>query len=397
MLPTPTPQQLRWQRAGMGVFFHVGLNTFADLEWSDGTLPAASFDPTNLDADQWVRVAKAAGATYVVLTAKHHDGFCLWPTATTDYSVASSPWRGGEGDLVREVREACDRHGLGYGLYLSPWDRHDPRYPDEAAYDEVYLAQLTELLTNYGPLHEIWFDGAGSEGHTYDWPRIMAVVDELQPDAMVFNMGRPTIRWVGNEDGVAADPVHYLTTRTELSNYTDAELELGEEVYLPPECDVSLRPGWFWHPAESPRSLEELLHIHDSSLGLGAGLLLNLPPDDRGLIPDEDVARLAQWRSELRRRFEVSHEAEVVPVEGGTLLRFGGEVTVDSVWLHERLDEGQRIFEHSLHARGAEVASGGTVGVRRLHRFDPVTASEFVVRHDDGVIETASGHLSQPA
>lgn len=191
-----------------------------------------------------------------------------------------------------------------------------------------------------------------------------------------------------------------------IRNYTDASLELDREVYLPPECDVSLRPGWFWHAAEQPRSLTELLHIHDSSLGLGAQLLLNLPPDDRGLIPDEDIERLRQWTGALEARFAARHDATVRPIEGGTLLTFEGEVTIDAIWLHERLDEGQQIFDHALVAsegrasggmtRGERVLSRGhTVGVRRLHRFEPVTVTQVVVRHDGGVIEGASGHLSQ--
>ncbi|UEJ83474.1 alpha-L-fucosidase [Brachybacterium halotolerans subsp. kimchii] len=197
----PTPEQLAWQREGLGVFFHVGVNTFAGLEWSDGTLSPRIFDPTDLDVDEWVRIAHDLGAAYVVLTAKHHDGFCLWPTATTDYSVRASLWRQGRGDLVAEVAAACERWGLGLGLYLSPWDRHAPEYADPARYDALYLAQLRELCAGYGPLHELWFDGAGSAGREYDWEAIGDLVDELQPGAMVFTMGRATIRWVGNEDG----------------------------------------------------------------------------------------------------------------------------------------------------------------------------------------------------
>lgn len=176
------------------------------MEWSDGTLSPASFDPRRLDARQWVAAARVAGATYVVLTAKHHDGFCLWPTSTTDYSVASSPWRDGAGDVVRELADACAEAGMGLGLYLSPWDRHEPRYSDAAAYDDFYCAQLTELCTQYGDLVEIWFDGAGSAGRSYDWKKIIEVVRTHQPGAVVFNMGDPDIRWVGNEDGLAADP-----------------------------------------------------------------------------------------------------------------------------------------------------------------------------------------------
>lgn len=233
-VPVPTPGQLHWQRTGMGVFFHFGLNTFHGLEWSDGTLDPATFDPDQLDADQWVRTAKRAGAGYVVLTAKHHDGFCLWPTATTDYSVRSAPWRGGRGDVVAEVAEACRHHDLGLGLYLSPWDRNAVCYPDPAAYDAFYLTQLEELCSNYGDLFELWFDGAGSQGRTYDWQRIAALVERRQPQAMVFNMGRPTIRWIGNEDGLAADPVVYVVSDTKLDNYTTVTVDLAERLYLPP-------------------------------------------------------------------------------------------------------------------------------------------------------------------
>ena len=314
MTPRPTAQQLAWQPLELGLFFHVGINTFFDAEWSEGTLPAAAFDPTELDADQWVRTARDVGAGYVVLTAKHHDGFCLWPTATTLYSVASSPWRGGRGDVVAEVAEACRRYGVGMGVYLSPWDRNADCYADPEAYDDFYCEQLTELCTGYGPLTEIWFDGAGSTGRSYGWDRIMAVVREHQPDAMVFNMGAPTIRWVGNEDGLAADPVSYVVNRTELTAYDDAVASLGGEVWLPPECDVSLRRGWFWSEADGPKTVEHLLAIWYRSVGMGANLLLNVPPDRRGLLDDADVARLREWRAELDRRFGSPVAALVEPL-----------------------------------------------------------------------------------
>ena len=219
-----------------------------------------------------MRTAKDLGAAYVVLTAKHHDGFCLWPTATTEYSVTSSPFRDGKGDLVGEVAEACRRHGIGLGLYLSPWDRNAPQYEDPAAYGEFYLAQLGELCTDYGELVELWFDGAGSAGREYAWDRIGQLIEELQPGAMVFNMGPATIRWVGNEDGLAADPCLYVTTSADLNNYDEDVLACDQARYLPPECDVSIRTGWFWHADQEPKSLEHLLAIHDRSIGLGANL-----------------------------------------------------------------------------------------------------------------------------
>ncbi|MBZ2198098.1 alpha-L-fucosidase [Occultella gossypii] len=393
--PVPTPAQLRWQEAGLGVFWHFGINTFNDREWSDGTLDPATFDPGELDADQWVRTALDAGARYAVLTAKHHDGFCLWPSATTDYSVASSPWRGGHGDVVAEVAAACRRHGLALGLYLSPWDRNAPCYDDAEAYDDLYLTQLRELCTNYGELFELWFDGAGSAGRSYDWDRVTALIDELQPGAMVFNMGRPTIRWIGNEDGLAADPVEYVVEATHADNYTEGTADLAEALYLPPECDVSIRPGWFHHDAESPKSVDHLLAITYRSIGLGAGLLLNLPPDARGRIPDQDVARVRAWRAEWDRRFADPIPATLTASGNEVRARFEHPVTIDHLVLREDLTAGQRVRGHEVHTPdGVVLVAAGTLGVRRVHVFEPVRVHELLVRvaADDGA--SAAGHVT---
>lgn len=369
-IPRPTPAQLAWQEAGFGVFFHVGVNTFAGNEWSDGTIPAADFAPTDLDADEWVRAARDLGATYVVLTAKHHDGFCLWPTGTTDYSVASSPWKDGKGDVVAEVAEACRRQGMELGLYLSPWDRNAECYEDAAAYDEFYLAQLRELCTDYGDLFELWFDGAGSAGREYDWDGIGALIAELQPGAMVFNMGPATIRWVGNEDGLASDPCEYVTDSTDLNNYDEDVVGIGERRYLPPECDVSIRRGWFWQPGEEPKSLEHLLAIHDRSIGLGANLLLNVPPDRRGRIDPADQARLAEFGEALRARFGAGREATLELSADGATASLPAGTRFDHVELRETLRAGQRVRAHRvLAADGTVLAEGGTIGVRRIHRL----------------------------
>ena len=392
----PTPEQLTWQRDGFGVFFHFGVNTFAGKEWSDGTLSPQIFDPTELDADEWLRLARDMGAKYVILTAKHHDGFCLWPTATTDYSVASSPWKDGEGDVVREVADACETHGMKLGLYLSPWDRNAPQYADAAVYDEFYLAQLRELCTNYGPLYELWFDGAGSAGREYAWDRIGALIDELQPGAMVFNMGPATIRWVGNEDGLAADPVEYVTASADLNNYDDDVVETAEARYLPPECDVSLRRGWFWQPDEEPKSLPHLLAIHDRSIGLGASLLLNIPPDRRGRIDPEDKARALQFGQALRDRFGSPHESTLAVIEDGIEVDLGGARQLDHIELSERLEEGQRVTSHRiLDSEGTVLAEGRTVGVRRIHRLDQaitVSALRIETVGEGAVIERVAVH-----
>lgn len=393
----PTPAQLAWQKDGLGVFFHVGVNTFAGKEWSDGTLAPDTFDPSDLDADQWVRTAQDLGAKYVVLTAKHHDGFCLWPTATTAYSVASSPWKDGGGDVVAEVVDACRRHGMKLGLYLSPWDRNAPQYEDPETYDEFYLAQLRELCTNYGELHELWFDGAGSAGREYAWDRIGDVIAELQPTAMVFNMGPATIRWVGNEDGLAADPVEYVTTSTDLNNYDEDVIETGEAVYLPPECDVSLRKGWFWQPGEEPKSLSHLLAIHDRSIGLGANLLLNIPPDRRGRLDDADVERVRELAEALQQRFGDPVEA-VLETGGAGAVRaqLPAGTTFDHVEIHEALEEGQRVAAHRvLLEDGTVLATGGSIGVRRIHRLETPVQSDSLVVEVDGpgaVIESVAVH-----
>jgi alpha-L-fucosidase len=381
----PTAAQLAWQQLELGMFVHVGVNTFAGCEWSDGTLPAASFAPTDLDAGQWVAVAQQMGARYLVLTAKHHDGFCLWPTATTDYSVASSPWRGGRGDLVGEVADACRAAGLAFGVYLSPWDRHEPRYADPPAYDAFYTAQLRELCTRYGRLGEIWFDGAGSAGRVYDWDAIMAVVEGTQSEAMVFTMGRPTIRWVGNEDGLAADPVRYVTDRVDLNNHDDSVTGPGRQRYLPPECDVSLRRGWFWAADDEPKSLDHLLAIHYRSVGRGANLLLNVPPDRRGRIAEADVARLEAWRAELDRRFgrPVTAALELVAEDGDRRTwraRLPAPVRLDHLRLREDYRDGQRVERHVVRAAGRVLAEGLTVGQQRVHAVAAVTVAELEVQ-----------------
>lgn len=393
---TPTRGQLAWQRRGLGLFLHFGINTFNGVEWSDGTLPAASFDPDGCDPRQWVETAVAAGAQYAVLTAKHHDGFCLWPTATTDYSVAASGWREGRGDLVREFTDACAAAGLGAGIYLSPWDRNAACYNDPAAYDEFYATQLTELCTRYGDLVELWFDGAGSEGREYDWGRWMDIVDRHQPGAMVFNMGRPTIRWVGNEDGLATDPVEYVVSSTQRSIYATDGDGLAQRLYLPPECDVPIRANWFWQPDDlhTLKSVDHLLAIWYRSVGLGAGLLLNVAPDRRGLIDDADRTRLLELSHELDRRFGSPLAGEIVEDGAGRVrVRWPEAVTIDHLEICEDVTEGQRVLRHEVVAEGQVVSEGLSVGVRRMHAFDTTTTDEIVIRMTPGArLEAVLGH-----
>jgi alpha-L-fucosidase len=361
------------------VFFHFGLNTFANVEWSDGTLPPALFDPEDLDARQWVRTAADLGAKYVVLTAKHHDGFCLWPTATTSYSVASSPWKNGRGDVVAELAAACRDEGIQLGLYLSPWDRNAPSYADPAAYDDLYVAQLTELCTRYGPLVELWFDGAGSAGHPYDWARYMDVIRTHQPNAMVFNMGEPTIRWIGNEDGLASDPVQYVIDRTADSQYVATETSLATAAYLPPECDVSLRRKWFWSPDDEPKTVEHLIAIYYRSIGLGANLLLNIPPDPCGRVHAVDAARLTDFRRELDRRLGTAVPTHLEASGCHVVAHIDTVAVIDHVEMNEDLRDGQRVTAHSVSINGHVVARGGSIGAGRIHPVSQVEANQVTI------------------
>ncbi|MEF2246790.1 alpha-L-fucosidase [Paenibacillus sp. IITD108] len=393
-LPRPSEAQLAWQDMEMGMFCHFGMNTFCDQEWGDGTDSPVKFNPASLDARQWVKTAKEAGFKYFVLTAKHHDGFCLWPTATTDYSVASSPWKNGKGDVVRECEEACRAEGIGFGLYLSPWDRHEPCYPDAAAYDEFYAKQLEELIIGYGPLTEIWFDGAGSEGREYNWQRIMDLINQHQPNAMVFNMGAPTIRWVGNEDGLAPYPCWNTAESARVSMFSDASLKWLPQTprWVPAECDVPIRKDrWFWHPDEEHTllTLEQLMDIYYRSVGHGAVLLLNIAPDSSGLFPDADVERVLEFGEEIRRRFaaplyETAAEGNV------TELVLDEQNVIDHIVTMEHIAYGERVRAYKLEvfSDGAwkTVAEGSAIGHKKIDRFEPIAATKVrltVTEHED--------------
>ena len=375
----PTATQLQWQAAELGMFCHFGINTFYGKEWSDGTLSPAGFNPRQLDTRQWVKTAQDAGMRYLIFTAKHHDGFCLWQTDTTDYSVAASPYKHGTGDVVAELAEACQDMGMPLGLYLSPWDRHEPCYPDAAAYDRFYVRQLTELCTRYGPLFELWFDGAGSQGREYNWDAIMEVVEKYQPDAMVFNMGRPTIRWVGNEDGLADDPNYYVVDTADASVLTDTHTSLVGKHYLPPECDVAIRRHWFWQDddLQTLKSLEHLLGIYYRSVGLGANLLLNVPPDRTGCICTEDRERLLELADALRQRFAHPIHGHVRQDGATVYVTFDAAVTFDHLVLCEDLRDGQYVDGYAIMAEpdGARVARGQTVGSQKIHAF-PATQTQ---------------------
>lgn len=384
-LATPTSQQRFWQDLELGMFCHFGINTFHDQEWGEGNDSPQTFNPTSLDAKQWVKVAKDAGFKYLILTAKHHDGFCLWPTETTDYSVKSSPWKNGKGDVVREVAEACQEEGMLFGLYLSPWDRHEPCYEDKEVYDDFYCQQLTELLTGYGPLVELWFDGAGSQGREYDWQRIIGLIKEYQPDAMIFNMGQPTIRWVGNEDGVAPYPCWNTAKTAKLNMFTSDMLTWmeGTPEWVPAECDVPIRKKhWFWHPKDehSLLTLDELMNIYYRSVGHGTNLLLNVAPDTRGLLPDVDAKRLIEFGTKINTYF--SNPLGECSGEGNELtIELPAETEIDHVVVMEDITYGERVREYRLEAKVGEtwvsLGRGSAIGHKKIDKFNPISTNQI--------------------
>jgi len=434
--PAPTERQLRWHEMEFYGFLHFTVNTFTDKEWGYGDESEAVFNPTDFDADQIVKTAKVAGMKGLILTAKHHDGFCLWPSQYTEHSVKNSPWRSGRGDVVKEISQACHRHGLRFGVYLSPWDRNHANYarPEYLAY---YRNQLRELLTNYGDVFTVWFDGAnGGDGFYgganekrnidnrtyYDWENTWKLVRERMPMAVMFSDAGPDIRWVGNERGLAGDPC--WATLNAAARYPGGPsdgLNAGERPgtdWIPAECDVSIRPGWFYHAKEDARvkTPAQLLDIYYQSVGRGACLNLNLPPDRRGRIHEPDLRSLEEFRRLLDTTFatDLARPARVTAskVRGGAaqfapanvldhrndtywttddsfttpelILDLGSPVTFNVVSLREYLPLGQRVEAFALDAwrdgKWSEFTHGTSIGNRRLLRFDPITTGKVRLR-----------------
>lgn len=395
----PSQKQLEWQKLGMTAFLHFGVNTFTGREWGDGSEDPAIFNPVDLDADQWVKALKDAGFKLVILTAKHHDGFCLWPTATTGHSVKNSPWKKGKGDVMKELRKACDKYGMKLGVYLSPWDRNAPCYGDSKRYDDMFVAQLTELLTKYGKIDEVWFDGACGEGpngkkQVYDWDRYKTVIETLQPDAVMAIMG-DDVRWVGNEKGQGRETEWSATALTpgiyshsgesneEVGVFAKAPDLGGRDIiakakrlyWWPSEVDVSIRPGWFYHPQEAPKSLRQLAEIYLNSVGRNSVLLLNIPPDTRGLIADADVERLAELKAWIDKNFSQN----LASAYNGSAVALSAPV--NAVVIGEDISKGQRVEEFAIEAlaggKWETVAEGTTIGFKRILTFPDVEADSL--------------------
>lgn len=422
----PSESQYAWQQMELTAFVHFGMNTFTGREWGDGKDSPELFNPTSLDAEQWVKALQAGGFKMVILTAKHHDGFCLWPTRTTGYSVAASPWRDGKGDVVRELKEACDRYGMKFGVYLSPWDRNATCYGDSPAYNSMYVEQLKELLGNYGEVHEVWFDGANAEGpngkkQVYDWKAFYQVIDSLQPKAVKAVMG-DDVRWVGNESGLGRE-TEWSVTPLMSSVREDADEEnkrngiksmskdlgsrekvagAGRLFWYPSEVDVSIRPGWFYHGEQDGqvKTLAHLVDIYFRSVGYNSVLLLNVPPDRRGLIQENDVTRLKEFGDYIAATFGdnklVAEDEEVALEVGGTVEYAVKPDAVFNVFMvGEEIRKGQRMEEFTVEAFTGgvwkELAKGTTIGYKRMFRLPDCRAEKvrLTVKQSRGTVRLA--------
>ena len=413
----PDERQLQWQSLELTAFLHFGMNTFTGNEWGSGKDSPELFNPVHLDCRQWVRTLSEAGFRMAIITAKHHDGFCLWPTSTTEYCVRNSPWKGGCGDVVRELREACSEYGMGFGVYLSPWDRNARCYGDSPEYNKLYIRQLTELLTDYGKVDEVWFDGACGEGpdgrrQEYDWKSILTTVRALQPDAVTAIMG-DDVRWVGNEGGVGRE-TEWSATVFAPESYERAAaqnkklglhamskdlgsrelLAQAEEVFwYPSEVDVSIRPGWFYHSDQDSqvRSLENLVDIYYKSVGRNSVLLLNVPPDHRGLIHEVDSMRLRAFGQYVAMAFSdnllAAGQRRWTPGPGESReFKVRPDAAFNTFMIREDISKGQRVESFMVEALvdgvWSRIAEGTTAGYKRLLRFGDMRADRIRVTID---------------
>ncbi len=435
--PLPTKQQLAWHENEFYLFMHFGPNTFTGKEWGEGNEAEALFNPAQLDCNQWCAAAKAAGAKGIIITAKHHDGFCLWPSKFSKHTVRESSWKDGKGDVLKELSIACRENGLRFGVYISPWDRNHPDYGTDK-YNDDFAGMLREVLLNYGPVWELWWDGANGEGpngkkQVYDWKKYEALVRKISPQTVIFSDIGPDIRWTGNEKGIAGDPNwNFLDTagfKRGLGappNDTLAQGNVAGKLWIPAECDVSIRPGWFWHADEDAKvkTPEELFQLYLKSVGRGANLLLNVPPDNRGLIPDADIASLNGFKklrdesfsNNLLKDASIYYQFSQAELPGNNIQVRGNDqagksysinlqnfnvqlqqpTKMNCIILREAIGMGQTIrkFKIVLYKGNRSVAEiqGNTIGHKRIITFPQETVSSFRVFLEDARgIDNVSG------
>lgn len=392
-MPTaiPTARQLEYQDWEFGIFLHFGIRSFYEghRDWDGKVMDPEAFQPSDFNPDQWAETAARAGAKYMVLTAKHHDGFANWPSKYTNFSVGSSSWQNGEGNVVRDYIAACRRHGIKPGLYYSPAEWGNKTYDDAKAYDDYFINQISEILAPYGEIDVLWFDGCGSSGHTYDWPRICKEIRRMQPNVLIFSMGDPNFRWVGNELGLAPVPCWNTVDRVPVAVDTTDHDAMPQPTWLPAECDCRMRlRNWFYEDADvdTVKSVEELMGLYYYSVGRGCNLLLNIGPDRRGLLPDPDAARLLEFGAEIRRRFDrqpLATLADFKSVEGGWEITFAQPVLADHIVIQENLADGEHVRRWSLDANvnhqgvWITLVQGENIGHKAIRRFPALAVSKL--------------------
>lgn len=427
MSPAPSARQTEWLQREKSIFFHFGMNTFTNMEWGDGTESPALFNPEKLDCRQWIKTVHDAGFRSAILTAKHHDGFCLWPSKYTEHNIKNSPYKNGNGDIVKEFTDACAEFGMKAGIYLSPWDRHEKTW-GTPNYDDFYVGQLTELLTNYGKIWEVWWDGSQSKNITYDWKRYTDTIRTLQPDAVIFGTlgAEPYVeaRWVGNESGFAGNPCWSTIDSESIIKEITSELnsgKLGGNRFLPAEADVSIRPGWFYHEEQDNevRDVKNLLRLWFLSCGRNASLLLNLPPDRRGLVHENDASSLLEFNRILESSLSIDFSKDATVTADSIrdisckpenllsndkdefyapedscktpeiILTLDGEKTFNTFVLEEVIELSHRVtgFEVSAEVSGKwqTLYKGECIGYRNAQYFPTVTTDKVKIKITDAL------------
>ena len=384
----PSQRQLEFMDWEFGVFFHFGIRTFYEghRDWDGKTMDLSGFAPSSLDCENWIRTVKEAGAKYAILVCKHHDGFANWASEYTEYSVKNTPWKNGEGDVVREFVDACRKYDIKAGLYYSPAQAGYKERTDEE-YDDYFINQIGELLQNYGKIDYLWFDGCGSEGHQYDEDRIIAAIRSMQPEILIFNMWDPDVRWVGNEAGVASFDNSNVVSDTDFSIMIAEKSKLGKETFLPAECDFMMRDrNWFYSDSDehTVKSVEELVGLYYHSVGHGANFLVNIGPDRRGLLPDKDANRLIEFGSEIKRRFGNPIESQFEQTDKGGVAKIK-ESLINHVVVGEDLSEGESVREFNIYIKSHMIGkytcvyTGKTIGHKHIAMFPAIRATEVFI------------------
>lgn len=397
--PKPTQKQLKFLDMEMGVFFHFGIRTFNEghKDWDGEPMAVETFNPTELNCEQWIETAKAGGAKYTILTTKHHDGFALWPSAYTDYCVKNTPWKNGQGDVVREYVDACRKHDMKVGLYYSP-AQFGSRNMQGKEYDDYFINQISELLSNYGTIDYLWFDGCGSEGHEYDKDRIIKAIRGLQPDILIFSMWDPDTRWVGNEEGIAPLGCKNTVESAKTSINEQEAQWLSEPKFLPYECDCKIRPfNWFYseNDADTLRSLDNLLGLYDYSIGRGGNLLLNIGPDRRGLLPEKDAQRFIEFGNAIKEQFANPIDVKIEKDGNTYYISSDKPVDVKTIVIKENLVNGESVNSFKLvyeYYVDMPLYEGKTIGHKQIVRIPAIKLQDtrklkLIITDSDGDYE----------